>query len=683
MKYDINKLLDLDYLNEILSNFNNELNQLSFSFSDFYNLEDFTKMDIDKINSLFRTYNIDNSNLIQYLQNDFIDDEWEFADLYSEDISLSIEQKSNLKNRAIAEIGKLNSVIVIEKTKNDKKRELIEREIINVKNLIRIFDETTMISEEDVLWLYSFLSAQNFTNAEKYNFSSVIVKLLISKNRDLSQKENEENLQEFETKLDDIYSTEETIDINYDECIFTYYSKYKIFFDEVQLGGTLEDVIDIGSSLGDEVQSINSLDDFCIKFVSLLGKLHNARITGDEDLYKIIETELQKLDQFFETHKNNVSSLKNDVDNLLSKINYLDVDEDFLDELVLELEEFKKEFSVSFVELSSLDRICVRCNFINQTLNQLFNLTESNRRISDLLKPSKIEHTGDYYTKLSGLRSEIMCLIDKVIKDGYSEVIEASYNGVCKEIKNYQIDESSVSSLDSSKKVQLSGFVLFDIGPDNELYVLKDLNNKDKNTLIDNSIIANKLNSGFSDYSNLIRDLLLYGAPEALHNGTTNAYADKIMGSVFYDEAGNRSTGMVRIRPTRSSIVRFVCKEVVLTPGSEIYTQVTNLLSEMLPSLIIDESKSFSLFINFSSALKKSSTGSYDEAIKRYDRKGPLYKLFFTNKNDQKQSLSDEELNLLREIIKMTLEGYYDLEKYNDKLRFDIITQIGGKKTRG
>lgn len=685
MKYDINKLLDLDYLYELLSTFNNEFNGISVLSFKLYNLDDFMNMDIEDINSLFGKYNIDNYNLVQYLKNDFIDSDWEFADLYSDDVELSIKQKNELKEKALFEIENLNYAISLDRDEVNKRKNVIENEIINIKNLIRIFDENVIITEEDVMWLYDFLSSHDFTSSERYQFSSLIVKLLIAKNKELSQKEDEENLQEFETTLDDIYSSPESLDISYDEIIIGYYDKYRVLFDEVQLGSTLEDIIDMVTSLGEEIQIITSLDDFCIKFVSLLSQLHNARINGLDDEYKSILTELEKLDEFYNDNKDRSFNLKSDVDDLLSKINYLDVSLDFKDEITYELLEIKKQLSKSFVEATLLDSIFVRYNFINQTVNQLFSLTALNMQISDLIIPTSgyVEHNGDYYTKISEIRSRVLLLIDKVIKEGYNQSIEEIYNDICIEIKNYQNSNTEQTNENVDSQLQLSGFVLFDFGQDNIPYVLEDLNVKGKNSLIDSSIISNKLNSGFSDYSNLIRDLLLYGKPEVLQNGNTMAYADKIMGSVFYDETSKVPTGMVRIRPSKSSIVRFVSKAVVLKPGTEIYEQVTNLLREILPNIMIDESKSFSLFINFSSSLKKSSTDPYDEAIKRFNKKGPLYKLFFTNKHDQKQSLSSHELDLLREIILMTLNSYYELEKYNDKLCFDIIAQIGGKKTRG
>ena len=46
-------------------------------------------------------------------------------------------------------------------------------------------------------------------------------------------------------------------------------------------------------------------------------------------------------------------------------------------------------------------------------------------------------------------------------------------------------------------------------------------------------------------------------------------------------------------------------------------------------------------------------------------------------------SLTEEECNLLRDFINITLQTYAELADKNPSFNFDIIKQIGGKKTRG
>ena len=79
MGFDINRLLDIDYLNELASNFNIEIMNLSSSCLELYSLEMFKDYSTEKINELFGQYNFSCSSVIQYYESDFIDDNWEFG----------------------------------------------------------------------------------------------------------------------------------------------------------------------------------------------------------------------------------------------------------------------------------------------------------------------------------------------------------------------------------------------------------------------------------------------------------------------------------------------------------------------------------------------------------------------------------------------------------------------------
>ena len=51
------------------------------------------------------------------MQSSFLDETWEFAYLYSDDISYSLEEKQKLRDRAVSEVETLNKHIDLE---NDK-----------------------------------------------------------------------------------------------------------------------------------------------------------------------------------------------------------------------------------------------------------------------------------------------------------------------------------------------------------------------------------------------------------------------------------------------------------------------------------------------------------------------------------------------------------------------------------
>ena len=105
------------------------------------------------------------------------------------------------------------------------------------------------------------------------------------------------------------------------------------------------------------------------------------------------------------------------------------------------------------------------------------------------------------------------------------------------------------------------------------------------------------------------------------------------------------------------------------------------IIKEILPNVEFDYSQDVVLYINFASAMKHTDFETYSEAIKRYKRKSPLYMLLIEDKN--KERLSDEECDMLREILKMTMNAFNELVEINPNLKFDIIKQISGVKTRG
>ena len=64
--------------------------------------------------------------------------------------------------------------------------------------------------------------------------------------------------------------------------------------------------------------------------------------------------------------------------------------------------------------------------------------------------------------------------------------------------------------------------------------------------------------------------------------------------------------------------------------------------------------------------------------LRRINHKGE----WFIEDND-KEELSSQECDILKDIINMTLDAFLKLEKLNPNLHFDVIKQIGGVKSRG
>ena len=260
------------------------------------------------------------------------------------------------------------------------------------------------------------------------------------------------------------------------------------------------------------------------------------------------------------------------------------------------------------------------------------------------------------------------------------------------EIKSYfdkinEIELSLKASVElpkeDNKKVVLNGFVLCDFNKDNKSYVLSDLDLSSK--MIDKSIEPNKLKKGFESYSKLINDLFLIGNTEKLDNNDSQGFNTDRLNEPVYRDPKNRTheneTGMYRMKYDRNGVERFIEQRVVLHHDTKIYQQVVEIIKGILSNIEFDSSKDLNLYINFASLMKLTETDGYSDAIKRYDRHSPLYKMFIEDKN--KEQLTDGECELFKDIVNMSLDSFLELEKVNSNLHFDVIKQMGGVKTRG
>ena len=87
------------------------------------------------------------------------------------------------------------------------------------------------------------------------------------------------------------------------------------------------------------------------------------------------------------------------------------------------------------------------------------------------------------------------------------------------------------------------------------------------------------------------------------------------------------------------------------------------------------------IYINYASAMKRDDEHLYNIAINRFTQKSLLYKIFNEPKN--KTQLSDNECDLLKDIIHASLDAFSKLEKINPDLHIDVIKQIEEGRTRG
>lgn len=702
MKIDVNKLLELDYVNDLVSQLNKEIDNLRNSMIQLYDLDILRKMKIEDVNELFSRYNLECNNVLEFLDSSFIDGDWEYADLFMDDISYSLELKEDLEKRATEEILKLNDKITVI---NDNKLSEINTLEIKLK-LILIIQKvlgTDEILKVDVDSLHALILDLEIDEEKKFNLSYEIVKKVIEKNTKIYEdKKTTVDTSEFETMLDSIYESsnyeEEIVEIknvepSYSETIIGYYQYYKQLFNQCDLGQTLTQIMNTASGLSKGISSsVNSIskEDFCIELASLLYMLHEEqnKEKSDQEFVADILMDLSILDRIYEDdikQNDDKKKLLEDIKNELSILVMLDFESVFKNRIKNRLNVLQLELNDNIITTKRKNELVNEYKNIKQDVKKIpeviktiGELNELHKNINDMLSSvssKKKNMASDYYLQLTELNAKVLEMIDYVSQYGKTQELDEKIKFLNNEISKYKLDEPK------SEKINLKGFVLFDFDENNQPYVINDLNPNNKNCLIDNGVLLNKINSGYEDYNDLMSDLLIYGTPRILKDQTPY-FVDKILDTIFYDKVNrNHPTGMVRIRPLRSSLVRFSAQKIVLHPGTEIYKQVVNMIQEILPNVRIEESEEFSLYINFSSAIKVADVDSYSETINRYSRRSPLYKLLL--EHPDKTRLTDEECEMLRDIVNMSLNTYDELEKVNSRLSFDIVKQLGGVKHRG
>lgn len=705
MKIDIERILQLDYLNSCLLQINANIEEIKSNTVEHYDFNTIVAMNEESIKILFNKYGVDYHNVIEYKNSVFLED-FEYADLFPLSVAASLEKKKKLEQTVLTVISELNSKIDLVNDNIRKSVSLMEQNLNLINEIIRIVSSDKRFTLEEINAFSQMIIKSNLSDDDKFNLSYVISKYLIEKNRTLLEKispiieeDTRKETLDFEQSLSDVY---DELDSDKDsdkkesphlEIINKYYGKYEELFKQTGLGDNLDDALvvanELSVGLSHEIDSI-AKEDFCIEIANLLHLL--KFMYDDADIVSEALSELEKLDNLYDEY---ISILDNN-DRLLIDVN---VDREFIDLLEIDSSDKKKiadQLKKIFNELkdniiSSKRREEIEKEYSNlkpeieklrekvNILTSLFKLKESIENKITSLSRSVSSSNSNLYEVLIELQEKISILIDKVEEHGIDDNILMSIDEVSKQFDGIEMPTTSTKENESVGHVKLKGFVLFDFDEDNVPYVVNDLDPKSKDNNIDITIEHGKLAAGLREYCKLIKDLLLIGKPEILANGSPS-YIDTILYNIYVDNK-NHSTSMVRIRPLRNSVARFVEQKVLLLPGTEIFEQVTGIIKEILPNVEISPDEEFSLYVNFASGMKQTDVELYEHSKRRYNLQSPLHKMLIADSG--KKKLTDEQCKLLREFIHMSLDAYSKLEKKNPMVKFDVIDQIGGKKTYG
>ena len=707
---DVNKLLQFEYLENLILQINKDISEKEKLFVDEYSFDMLCNMDLEYIDSVFNSYGVGYDNLLKLMGSDFLDDSWDYADLYFDDISSSSSLKKELEILALSEVSNLNDKIRLHIKEIAIEINALKKEINDLNIFIKTLNEDSLITDDDVEKIKDFIINCSLINDDdRFLFSVIVIKYLIENDKKILLKKELVDTEEFEKKLEEVRNTsvvDETNKFNtriselpYGYLIDEYYKKYQELFSQYGYTDILEFIKDASESykgIGENVKSIDKAD-FCEEIAGLLYQLNYY---DDEEWIRDALTNLDALDELYlvnsqkddfktrmleKIKKIKVSlefdklGIENDRNRLMNKIKMLQ------DELTNNIinDERAEEIEKEFEDLKILlDKMIEKAEM-------LVKISSSDLEIKTILNIPKIFDIlgSETYNQLIDLQDKFL----KMQKDITENVIT---NEIVSKLSTY-IDTLSIindklnGALQENEKQVLKGFVLFDVSEDGKPYILTDLDSSHKDRLIDRAIEPEKLRKGYEDFNKLIRDLHVIGKTERLANNDSHSFNSDRLNEPVYWDVSNRSheneTGMYRIRYDRNGVERFVERKIVLHNGTRLYEQITGIIKEILPSVIFDETEDFSLYINFASAMKLDDKDSYNQAIKRYKRQSPLFKLFIDKRYNLKKidSLTEEECNLLRDFINITLQTYAELADKNPSFNFDIIKQIGGKKTRG
>lgn len=712
MNFDIDKILNDEYLNDLLSQINKKIAEVSSYLSNNYTFDEIMAMDDVELNELFSKYDVSIDEISKY-KNVSISLLSAYSDLFPASNMKLLKEHELRKQSVQGRIDELNSKIDLTNDKLKDEVNKLNKTLELVKLIASILKRDEVISDEDIKNLTNLIINSDLSNDDKFNLSYILSKYLINKNitllnrQSLDKKNENVDTTEFEDALSDVYdgtgydnseSVEEVViedkKITYADTILSYYKKYEQLFKNIGLGDSFDDILLTAWEMSNGVSTIGSSvskEDFGICLASLLYSLRN--IEEDNDTITSVIKELEKLDKLYDEYikisderQSLLEEMKDDLsvlrlyDNL--EINNFDVSdtieklEDLLSKLGnniitgSELKKINDEYILLESEISSVEEII-------DALSRLENL---NTIIKDkMVVASSSTYDTKYFEQLAELQGSVVKIYDEIDNIGVSKEIIEMIDTLTTQIN--KLDYDKVFDSKDGKPITLKGFVLFDFGADLVPYVISDLDPASKHNFIDKGVEPGKLIAGYETYDKLIRDLLLFGDIEKLYNNEVKGYnIYKCIDLVFKDLSSRsmkNATGMYRIRPQRNGVARFIEQKVVFHPGTKLYEQITGIIKEILSGVTFNNEDDLSIYINFASAMKRVDVDTYKEAIKRYGKHSPLYKLFI-NDMSNKDKLTDEECNLLRDFIHMSLNAYSELAKKNPSLKFDIIEKIGG-----
>ena len=289
-----------------------------------------------------------------------------------------------------------------------------------------------------------------------------------------------------------------------------------------------------------------------------------------------------------------------------------------------------------------------------------------------------------------------ICNLSNITSDEMNEIMFVqkaltalnSYN-ITDDEKYSLLDEynSKLDAIIASRKIKptendkmvIKGFVLFDYRKDESEnlvpYIITDLDAGHKYTAIDASVPRDKLISkGYQDFNNLIDDITMLGEPRALLERTDklSSYVRPVYKTTsahdYVKTTSDNTTGMIRIRPTKTSLVRFIEERIPLNPTDKNYEAIKSLIESKFENVTLSDG-GFNLYINYLTSFKLKDTDSYMACNKRFN-------ISILGKLLHNEELSQEDLDELSKAIDASIEAYQKLSEINSSFKFKSINKM-------
>ena len=421
-----------------------------------------------------------------------------------------IKQKTDIEQLINNDLSKINQKIIEEKEKNEQYIKKLKDELKFITTLIEVFCENNSVDLEE---LKKIILSSDLSDDEKFKLSILITNTLINKYKvalvseinqfeeliattieeiSITSEMSNENLENTSTEevvvpseqQNIVDSNDTTVTISHHQLVNEYFATYNELFLEFGIN-SIEEIVDYFDDDSSYVDSLNL--DSIEKSIFIM----------------ILSTILNKID----TNDSNISTEKYN----------------------MYLQKIDKKFNYT-----NKDYYNGRTNKIDTTIEILL------KKIQEMFISNDAEVTNELLAEkqayMLNLKNELK---NNILSINYFNTLEQELKKIKEQISPQQKNEEKTI-------VPIEGFVLFDyFNEENKSpYILRDLNYKDNNSLVDNGLDGRERKTGLNEFSILIHDLIRWANPQYALSSNPNVgdNSNQIINRVYYNNDNNHPT---------------------------------------------------------------------------------------------------------------------------------------------